>query len=89
MRKSKEEYWWNRLELLKSIQRDGGNTAFSRITKPYYSWGGQIKTLIEEFEKREIVEFVKDATILKSYVTEKGERLIKVLSELKEVWGER
>jgi predicted transcriptional regulator len=87
-RTTEREYWWGRLGLLKDIQKNGRITPFSHIIKPYYTWGSQIKILMDDLRDRGIVTFIKDSGRVRSYLTEKGEKVVRILSELKEVWGE-
>lgn len=80
-------FWNRRLDLLENISLDNGKTPIIRLRGSYFHVGKSLYSVLKELEDRGLIVRVKEGTSIRNYTTEKGDRLIKILRELKEVWS--
>jgi DNA-binding MarR family transcriptional regulator len=86
MVKKKEIYWKNRMKLLDAIKKDGDKLPISVLSRNIFSTGAALTKITDELEDKGFIVKEKYSRIVKTYITEEGERILKILKELNEVW---
>ena len=79
------DYYMNRLKLLKAIKKEGDTVPLSVLCRNIFAPGKSTTDISNQMEDDGFIIKEKHSRMVKTSITEKGERLIKVLEELKEV----
>lgn len=87
MGKSVINYWINRLRLLEAIKKDGGKLPFSVLVKNIFAAGMPLAKVRKELEEKGFIISEKHSRIVKTCITDKGEVLLGILKDLREVWN--
>lgn len=80
-------YWYNRMRLLEGIKKDGNRLPISVLCKDIFSVGASLVKITNEMEVRGFIIKEKNVYIINTYITPKGEELLKILKQLNEVYG--
>lgn len=81
-------YWWNRIKLLEAIKRDGDKLPFSILTRDIFSPGYPLAKITKEFEDSGFIIKERNDRRVKTWITPKGEELLRILKELKDIFKE-
>lgn len=80
------EYWWNRVKLLEAIKKDGGRLPFSILTRDIFAAGYPLSKITKELEDDGFIIKEKYDRRVKTMITSKGDKLLRILKELKSLW---
>ncbi len=83
----KGKYWWNRMRFLDAVKRDGDRLPLSVLSRDIFSVGAALTKITDELEEKGFITKEKHSRIIKTSITEKGERLLEILKDLNEVWS--
>jgi len=82
------ECWWKRLRLLEAIKKNGDSLPISVVCKSIFCTGKSFNLVTNEMQEMGfIIKSKQTNNTVKTYITPKGERLIVLLRELKEMCG--
>jgi DNA-binding HxlR family transcriptional regulator len=81
-------FWDRRLSLLKEIKRFGDKKPLSTLSRSVISPGASLNLVVNDLENIGAIIKIKDRNIVTTRLTPKGEKLLKVLEELKLVLGD-
>lgn len=79
------KYWGNRLRFLEIVKRDNGKSPLSVLCKNIFSNGSALTKITDEMEENDFIIKEKYSRVVNTTITDKGERLLNILDELKEV----
>lgn len=80
-----KEYWWKRIKLLEAIKKDGATLPFSVLMKNIFAMGYPLGSLTNDLEEEGFIIKERHDRRVKTMVTLKGDKLLRILKELKVV----
>lgn len=74
------------MRFLEAVKKDGDRLPMSVLSRDIFSVGAALTKITDELEEHGFIIKEKHSRVIKTSITEKGERLLNILKDLNEIW---